>query len=73
MSIADPGGNEVELQDRELLSLFCDIHLRMFDECGDEQAVILVTSPLSRDVTLSRDVRTPFSKSWLRPWRGSRE
>ena len=35
---ADPGGSDVELQDRELSCPACD-------ECSDKQAVILVTSP----------------------------
>ena len=47
----DPGGSEVELQDGELSSPACDIHV-CCDECGDEQAVTLVTSPLSRDIAL---------------------
>ena len=45
---ADPGDSEVELQDCELLSPV----VTYMGECGDEQAVTLVTSPLSRDVTL---------------------
>ena len=48
---ADPGGSKVELQDCELLSPACDIHV-CCDECGEEQAVTLVTSLLSRDITL---------------------
>ena len=72
---SDPGGSEVELQDRELSSLACDIHVRiMCDECGDEQAVNLVTSPLSCDVNLitlrqpyHMTSEPPFPKSWLRP------
>ena len=48
---ADPGGSEVEPQDRKLSSPACNIHI-CSDECGDEQAVTLVASPLSRDVTL---------------------
>ena len=54
---ADPDGSEVELQDRELSFLACDIHVRMYDKCGDEQAGNLVTSSLSRDVNLIRDVK----------------
>ena len=46
---ADPG-SEVELHDCELSSPNSDIHV-CWDECGDEQAVTLVTSPLSRDVS----------------------
>ena len=49
---ADPGGSEVELQDRDLSSLACDIHVCMCNECGTEQVVIPVTSPLSRDINL---------------------
>ena len=48
---ADPGCSEVEIQDHELLSPACDLHVYC-DKCGDEEAVTLVMSPLSCDVTL---------------------
>ena len=38
VSLADPGGSDVELEDRELPSPACD-------ECSDKQALTLVTSP----------------------------
>ena len=47
---ADTGGSEVELQNRELSSTACNMHV-CCDECGGEQAVTLVMSPLSHDVT----------------------
>ena len=48
---ADPGSSEVELQDREMSSHACDVHA-CCDDCGDEQTVTFVMSPLSRNVTL---------------------
>ena len=50
---ADRGGSEVELRDYELSSPACDMYVHVCcDECGDKQAATLVTSPLSRYVTL---------------------
>ena len=53
--LADPSSSEAELQDDELLSPTCD-------ECSDERAVTIITSPLSSDVN-----RTTLSKILAKP------
>ena len=49
---ADPGGSEAELQDCDLSSDGLLLATICCDECGDKQAVTIVMSPSSRDVTL---------------------
>ena len=51
----DPGCSEVELQDSELSSPACNIYV-CCNECGDKQAVTLVTSPRHVTSPLLRDV-----------------